>query len=691
MIFESKKKKIEEAKRRAEAIKRDQVRRALTTSKIQMPNAGEFVPYTKEYRTFLQEIKQEPITLYEKACAFTEKIFPIEPDQKTAAKIDESLKAAYVNATPKGSFSFAFLVTLLCLVASIIFIVLGGGLVFGGFALAMTLVLFWYLYNYPHSKAKAVGIQMSADAVLGILYMVIYMRLSPNLEGAIKFASKNLGGPLSWDLKKLVWDIETGTYGSANEALTFYIDKWKDKNKEFAEALSLLKNTAIESKRREAVYEETIDVILNGTRERAKHYASGLRMPMTLVYALGILLPVMGLILFPIVMIFVSESVKPSFVFFGYNILLPTILFFLVNYLLSSKPPTFSPPDISAARGVPPMGKIKIEDKLIPIWPIALVVGIPFIILGLLGISSEEVYLSVNFSILIILGLALPIVTYAFLDSYQKMRVRNDIEKIENEFGIALFQLGNVIAGGTPIESAIDKARHNMKETKIAEMFEIISLNMKKFGCTFEQALFDKKIGAIYYYPSNLITSIMQTILQSAKKSIKTAAGSMVVISRYLKGVHDVKEEIDDILGETTASMGFLAMFLAPLVSGITVTMAVVILQILTRLGASMQSITSSAGSNMAQSMLLIPWAMGGELPISPPVFQIIVGIYMIETAVLLSAFLNGIKYGRDPVGMRYNIWSILLFGIIIYIISWAVTYTMFAGPLSSMLEPMGT
>jgi len=110
----------------------------------------------------------------------------------------------------------------------------------------------------------------------------------------------------------------------------------------------------------------------------------------------------------------------------------------------------------------------------------------------------------------------------------------------------------------------------------------------------------------------------------------------------------------------------------------------------LTRLGQSMQGIMASAGGgmNMAQSMLLIPWAMGGEMPISPSFFQMVVGIYMIETGVLLSIFLNGVKYGDDPVGVRENMWMILLFGIIIYIISWFVTYSMFGNSITALLKP---
>lgn len=691
MFSKKDKKRSTEALLKAEEIKREELQKALKASEIKLPEKAEFYPYPHEYIKFLEEVKIKPKTWFEKVCNFTEGLFPIEPEGKTREKILTDLRAAYINATPKGVFSFAILTTLFIIVFAMFYIVVFGLDIFGGFFFGVAMINFWYFYNFPASRAKSVSVQMSSDTVLAILYMVIYMRASPNMEGAIKFASQNLEGPLGWDLRKLLWDIETGKYSSADEALIDYITKWKDKNKEFSESLNLLRGSAVEQERREMVYNETINVILNGTRERAKHYAAGLRMPMTLIYAMGVLLPVMGLVLFPIVLIFISNQVKPSFVFFGYDILLPLFLYFIINQILSSKPPTFSPPDISKAKGIPPMGKFSLKGAMIPIWPMALIIALPFILIGAAGISNPDYYSSVSFSLIATFGISVIISSYAFLDSYQKIKIRNDIEKIENEFATALFQLGNIIAGGTPLESAIDKVRENLKELKIADMFALTSLNMKKFGYTFEEALFDKQVGAIWYYPSKLIQSIMQTIIQSSKKSIKTAANSMITVSSYLKGVHDVKEEIEDILGETTSSMRFLAMFLSPIVAGVTVTLAVIILKILTSLGSAMTSLTSAAGSNLSvtQSFLLIPWALNGELPISPSTFQIIVGLYMIETAVLLAMFLNGVEYGEDPVGLRNTIWNILIAAILLYIISWFVTYSMFGGSIEMLLNPV--
>jgi hypothetical protein len=538
---------------------------------------------------------------------------------------------------------------------------------------------------------------MSADAVLAILYMIIYMRTSPNLEGALRFSSENLSGPLSWDLKKLMWDIEVGTYLSADDAIIMYVEKWKEKNKEFSEALHLLRGVGVDPSRRETIFREAIGVILNGTRERTRHYAAGLRMPMMLVHAMGVLLPVMGLVLFPVIIIFMADTVKPIFIFFGYDVLLPLVLYFFLDHIMQTKPPTFSQPDLSKAKGVPPIGKFRLGGKIVPIWPFALLIAIPLILIGLLGVlgyenlpdrpTGDEVYAGVNASILFIFGIAGGIVIYSYLESAQKMKVRKDIEKVEDEFAVALFQLGNQISGGVPIELAIDKAIINLKDMKIAEMFRIVSLNMKKFGYTFEEALFNKDVGAIYHYPSKLIESIMRTITESSRKSIKIASDSMITISAYLKNVHDVKEEINEILGETISSMRFLAMFLAPMVAGVTVTMAVIILQILTNLGATLGPLLEGGGANPAQGLFLLPWGTG-KPPITPPVFQLIVGIYMVEIAVILSIFLNKIIYGEDIVGERSTITWTLLFAIIIYFLSWIFIYSMFGSPINDLLNP---
>ena len=73
--------------------------------------------------------------------------------------------------------------------------------------------------------------------------------------------------------------------------------------------------------------------------------------------------------------------------------------------------------------------------------------------------------------------------------------------------------------------------------------------------------------------------------------------------------------------------------------------------------------------------------------PITPPTFQLIVGIYMVEIAVILSIFLNKVIYGEDIVGERSTIATTLVFATAIYFLSWTVVYSMFGGPIESLLS----
>jgi signal recognition particle subunit SEC65 len=521
------------------------------------------------------------------------------------------------------------------------------------------------------------------------------MRTSPNLEGAIKFAAENLTGPLSWDLKKLLWNIEVGVYPSMDVAIAAYLAKWKDKNEEFVEAFQMLKAATGELReRRLALLDEAVNVILEGTKDKMRHYAQQLRLPVMLVYAMGIMLPVIGLVMFPIVTIFMAELVKPLFIFLGYDVFLPLFLLWYMSNILRTKPATFSQPEISEVKGVPPLGKFRLFGKNLPILPFAVLSGLPFIIFGLIGISSvspesvESISLHVSYSVILLFGVAISIVVYSYLDSFQKLPVRKDVERIEEEFGEALFQFGNQIASGRPVEIAVDYAIENMKNLKITDLFKELSINMKKLGLTFEQALFDKEVGVIWKYPSRLIKSVFRVIIDSAEKSVKVTALTILTLSRYLKGVKLVKEEITSMLAETLTSMRFLAMFLAPMISGVIVTMAIVIMEILFTLSTQMSELMAQAPTGIP-TMLLWSWSGGGEgMPITPGAFQITVGLYTIETAILLSYFINRLEYGEDSIGFRNVLAKTLFMAILTYVFSWWISFAIFGPVIEEILFP---
>ena len=71
----------------------------------------------------------------------------------------------------------------------------------------------------PARLAVRWRLKAGSQMVPAILYTVIYMKHTSNLERAIDFVSRHVDAPLSLDLKKVLWDVETQKFESVKESL----------------------------------------------------------------------------------------------------------------------------------------------------------------------------------------------------------------------------------------------------------------------------------------------------------------------------------------------------------------------------------------------------------------------------------------------------------------------------------------
>ncbi|MBI2579382.1 MAG: type II secretion system F family protein [Candidatus Aenigmarchaeota archaeon] len=636
---------------------------------------------SREYRIYKEEeeISSLPRTLYEKACRISAALVNIKPDAKTRKKLEEVIEFSHLKITPAGVTSLTILFALLTSVPTILLLILSMFttlkiLPFGYGMLLMGVSLFFvvYIYNYPFYLKKKYESEVTSEIVTMILYMAMYMRNNPNLEGAVKFASENLSGPIGLELRKMLWDVEVGNYFSMQEALIDYTEKWA-KNREFVEAVELLITSMKQTgEKRITLLDETVNIVLDGNRERAKHFNQRLKLPVMVVHALGVILPVMGLVLFPVISVFLG--VESAVLFVVYDILLPMILYFVIARVSELRPATFSKIDISENPDVPPDGKIKFGRKIVSAWPIAALSAVPFIGFGvwLKQYDTEGIFSA----IIILAGFAVSISLYNIMLSKKRIEVRNKTRKIEEEFAEALFQMGNQVSSGAPIEISIKNSMERIKNLGIKDLFEKALNNIKTLGMTFQQAFFDKDFGAIRYYPSRLIKNIMKTVVESSKKGVGVASNAMLSVSRYLKGLHSTQEEVREELSETVNSLKFQLYFLSPMISGIVVTLAIIIIRILKSLSQSLTSL------NSIQVPLLGQFA---NISVTPFQFIIVVGPYIIETCVIISLFINNVENGDDPIGRMNTTGYSLLIGFTMFVVFMLVTLVIF-GPLITTL-----
>ncbi len=670
------------------------------------PSKRKLILTSREYRLFKKQEKKKT-NWYERFAIAAEKFIKISPDKRSRQDLENAIAFTGMKITPDSVMSLFVSTVLIFVIIAMAFllsqVVMGTltmNLITIGIAIIMLGVLLgYYFFTYPKTLVKSIRVKASSQVVIAVLYMVISMRASPNLEKALRFSAANVSGELAWDMRRLLWDIEMRKYYSASDALTDYIAKWKPENEEFAEALRLIRDSQSHTPdRARIVLDEALDVILSGTKTRMKHYAQEMRMPVMIIHMMGIVLPILGTIMAPLAAVFMSDLVSPVHFIIGYDVVLPILILWFINYTLSKRPVTFSQVDISTHPDIPKEGSFSVAGRSFPALPVALLVLIILIAYPVIffvqspdlifsGIKGDHSIYSLLYSLMIILGVGLSLATYFLLSNFQRSRMQSDIQSTEGDFELALFQLGNRISGGTPTELAIQKSIDDVKDLKIADLFRLTLRNIRNLGMTFEEALFNKKWGALRYYPSKLIRNIMYVIVDTAKTGVRYASESMLRIARYLKNVRETQEYIRELLSETASSMKFQAYFLTPLITGLIVSMTDIIVKVLATLGEYLEG----AGFGTAMGLESISGIFGNmESSTSPEMFQFVVGIYLLEVVIILGIFTTRIMHGENKVTQWYSIGKILVVALIIYFLVAMFSSSLFGELIENALSGLG-
>lgn len=650
---------------------------------------------SREYKMF-RERDVKKLSWYERLCQLSGKILDVNASGKTKTDLEQAIAFTSMKITPNNVMSLMVMTIIFFAALTPVVIVLNLAEIY--FALLIPLMgigLAYYFLKYPMNYVKKLRIEASSQVVLAVLYMVISMRISPNLERALSFSAANVSGPLAWDMRRLLWDIQMRKYYSASDAMTDYIAKWKPENEEFSEALRLIRDSETHTPQRASVIlDQSLEVILDGTKTRMKHYAQELQLPVTVIHMMGILLPVMGTIMAPLAAVFLSDIVGPLHFILGYNVALPLMILWFINNTLGKRPMTLSQVDLKNHPSIPKNGCFMAGKSNIPVLPIAILILVAMTLfpiyyfyqhpeLILTGDKGDHSPFTLMLSGLIILGIACSMGIYFILTNYQKAAIQDNIQKTESEFELALFQLGNRISGGTPTEVAIAKSIDDMKDLEISNLFRITLRNIQNLGMTFSEALFDRNYGALLFYPSKLIRNVMYAVVDTARTGIKYASESMLRIARYMKNIRETQEYIRELLSETVSSMTFQAYFLSPMITGLIVSMADVITNVLSTLGEYLERM------QFGQAMGLESFADAFNMKpsTSPEVFQMIIGVYIIQVLIILGIFLTKISKGDDKVAQWFLIGRMLIIGTFVYFAVAIVSSSMFADLIGEALS----
>ncbi len=679
--------------------------------------------YSKSYLMFKQEMAPN-LSRYEKWCKTLGSVIKLKISKKEEEKVKKQLQVAHLDVEPWQALTLsvmAFLsVFLIGLLISIAIPLISGDLadfpiLFFVLMLLLSMFLFYYFNSYPKRLSNQWRLKASSQMVPAILYMVVYMRHTSNLEKAVAFASENLQYPLSLDFRKVFYDLQIGKFSTIKESLDSYLECWRDYSPEFIESFHLIESSLFEpdNARRIQTLEKSLQVILDGVYDKMLKFTHSVRSPLNSVYMLAVVLPVLGIALLPLASAMLGGMLKSSHIFILYNLLIPFIAFFMLNNILLLRPGGYGESGLLEKN--PLYSKYKSKKPYFKAFliclPFFLIGFLPLIfqytpLPGLLGLQNDYTFAEIGlgffgdspifdfktvgegfvgpfgvgalfFGLFIPLGIALFFIIAYKQKTSELIVEREKTRELEREFNNSLFQLGNRLGNGMPPELVFAKVAEASRGLRTEDFFKRINYNIQQMGMSVESAIFDSRRGAIIFYPSDLIATSMKILIESVKKGLNIAAISLMSISQYVKNIRKITNRLKDLLAEVISEMKSNMTFLAPLLLGIVVGLSAMITSILNKLvilqGMGGEGVSQLGGLEGFLDIFNV-------VNVIPPYYlQIAVGIYLIEVIFILTGALVSIDSGEDKLEKMNKTGKNLKRGVLIYfIVALLATFVLF-------------
>ncbi len=600
-----------------------------------------------------------------------------------------------------------------------------------GVPIVIALYIVIWFKNFPLTKVEDEKIKALTFVPEIIGYLIMSMKLVPNLERAIEFAAEHGHGKISEDLKKLLWEVKVGIKNSVAEAVDELAYKWGEVSVEVKKGLMKIRASVIETSdaKRYQLLDQTMADTLSSIKTKLEDYARTLSQPTMIMFYLGVLLPLLLIIVLPVGSAFSGSNLaRGVYLVLIYNIALPITTIIFARTVIKKRPPTYVPPVIPDNHpGLPPkntlkIGKLKINIFIIMVF--VLIVG-SFVSVFLqqnYGVTKESVLINagldpdnpefrdedheqsfwsqpendttphfVIFGILLMITACVSLWCYA--TSVYKRKIQLETEKMESEFKDALYVIASRLGENKPIEDALSHTRDFLPRSLIAQnIFGKTIDNIKILGFNLQSALFDKNYGALKNNPSTIINSAMQLLVDSVQLGVEVAAKTLMSYSLQLRNTDEVNKMLSTLIKEISSTLSSMAKFITPIILGITTALQKIVVSTLISIAQSgtlqemeqtMKTI-SSTGANIPG--MSSAGAISGMASIdteviatiaSPTTFTIIVAIYVIQIVLIMTYFTTMIEQD-NLVLVKLRIAQTLPISIILFIVTMILSNMIF-------------
>ncbi|NPA86287.1 MAG: hypothetical protein GXO42_02745 [bacterium] len=493
------------------------------------------------------------------------------------------------------------------------------------------IIYLYFVFNILEIIYELEKLYSYREAINFVEYLVMQLRLNPNLENALEFAVKYVKGCFGRDIRIKLKEISFNPLLTPEDLLDYVNKKWGDVIPGLKSAINLVKASIIEkdgARRQElldAAIAEISDAIYLDIAKRIK----GLKQPSMALFYMGVFLPVLLSILYPILIftpaaVLASRPVAISLFWF----LLPSLLALFVVFLLLQRPIIYF---------------VRTRSKCsLPLSQLLAYFSLTLLLLFI-------IYYFVKVPVAVIL----PLLLFGFFASTALRRASDkaykevlEIKQIEEEFPDTLYLLATKLNQGRPIEEAIEYVIEMLPNYKIVQKFykQVYELYLRT-GATLEQLLFSPEYNLSALLGSELVYNALKTIVDAVKLGPRTSASVVSALITQLSKVKKTKELVDDLFSEIASAMKFLSVFVAPFTLGIVSGLYNVSLSVVSGISRSFSA--GGLGAGVVQSMVGISFSAASLSRVPSAMFMaLVLGVYTLIITVFLTVYSEYVKEG---------------------------------------------
>jgi len=398
-----------------------------------------------------------------------------------------------------------------------------------------------------------------SPAVIGA--MTMSMQIQPSMENGLLFAIQHNNGTLSMRLKEVLWKPLSRSGTSLTSSFLDFSASLGEENESLRQSLHLIMSSTCERTKEgvDRLLDKANMVILSGIRDSVDKYVASLSAPTMVLFALGVLLPVMLFSLVPLISVGTSFNISETGMEEGTG---PGVPMSMLGLLLLVVFPISSFVHARSIIARSPLQTFRENDIIIDRN------GIAFLFIWL---STIVIVLLVNlgdyFSYFMLFALVLP--PSMFLCIFLRKNHTAQRKKVETErdFVRAIFQIGSRMASGSSFEAALENTSRSKEGSEFSEIVDLVLYRAKMSRSSLREILMDELYSQGI---GSMLCGAVRTIVECSEKNPKGAGQVAMNLAQYLSDLNSCEIKIEERLKSLVDMMQSTSMVFAPIVLGIT-------------------------------------------------------------------------------------------------------------------------